>query len=94
MNQGDAYVTDEFWVDVYINPDPAPTAVNQIWEDLADEGLVWGVTAGALPLAPGEAITLTVGGDHVDMNSRELGVVDRGDIQPCIVLRPDGRQTQ
>ena len=60
-NQGNAPVTDEFWVDVYINPNPAPTAVNQIWPDLADEGLVWGVTAAALPLAPGGVLTLTVG---------------------------------
>ena len=60
-NQGNAPVSDDFWVDAYINPDPAPTAVNQIWNDLADEGLVWGVTAGALPLAPGDVLTLTVG---------------------------------
>ena len=60
-NQGSAPVTDEFWVDVYINPDPAPTAVNQLWPDLADEGLVWGVTAAALPLAAGDVLTLTVG---------------------------------
>ncbi len=30
-------------------------------DQLGDEGLVWGVTAAALPLAPGEEITLTVG---------------------------------
>jgi len=40
---------------------PVPTGVNQIWPDLADEGLVWGVTAAALPLAPGDVLTLTVG---------------------------------
>ena len=56
-NEGNASVSDEFWVEVYINPDTAPTAVNQIWPDLADEGLVWGVTT-ALP--PGDVITLTV----------------------------------
>jgi len=60
-NQGNTPVTADFWVDAYINPDPVPTAVNQIWNDLADEGLVWGVTAGALPLAPGDVLTLTVG---------------------------------
>ena len=60
-NQGNAPVTDAFWVDVYIDPDPAPTAVNQIWSDLCQEGLVWGITADALPLAPGEDVTLTVG---------------------------------
>lgn len=49
-------------MDVYINPDPVPTAVNQIWHDgRCDRGIVWGVTAGALPLAPGDILTLTVG---------------------------------
>jgi subtilisin-like proprotein convertase family protein len=57
-NQGSVPVNDDFWVDVYIDPDPIPTAVNQTWNGLADMGLVWGVTA---PLAPGEAITLTIG---------------------------------
>jgi hypothetical protein len=57
-NQGNAAATDDFWIDAYIDPDPAPTRVNQIWNELADEGLVWGVT---VDLAPGEAITLTVG---------------------------------
>ena len=57
-NQGSAPVADSFWVDVYVDPDPVPTAVNQIWPDLADEGLVWGVTDG---LGPGEALTLNVG---------------------------------
>jgi len=60
-NQGSTPVTDEFWVDVYVNPSPAPTGVNQLWPDLADEGLVWGVKAAALPLAPGDVLTLTVG---------------------------------
>lgn len=59
-NQGNAPVTDEFRVDVYINPDPVPTAVNQTWDHLCDEGLVWGVEGGALPLEPGERLALTV----------------------------------
>jgi hypothetical protein len=63
-NEGNAPVTDEFWVDVYINPNPVPTHVNQVWPDLGSQGLVWGVMADALPLAPGESLTLTVGGDH------------------------------
>jgi uncharacterized repeat protein (TIGR01451 family) len=57
-NVGSAPVAGGFWVDVYIAPDPAPTAVNQIWPDLADQGLVWGITDG---LGPGEALTLNVG---------------------------------
>lgn len=62
-NVGDApvYVGEAFWVDVYVNPATPPTQVNQIWTDLGPEGLVWGVTAPALPLAPGQAVTLTVG---------------------------------
>jgi hypothetical protein len=65
-NVGGAAVqtNQEFWVEVYIDPDPVPTGVNQMWEDLCDEGLRWGVTASALPLAPGEAITLTIGDEY------------------------------
>jgi len=63
-NQGATAVMpgNDFWVDVYIDPDPVPTAVNQIWEDLADEGLAWGVTLppGA-PFDPGRSLTLSVG---------------------------------
>jgi len=57
-NHGSVPVDDSFWVDVYIDPDPVPSAVNQVWSDLTDEGLVWGVTTS---IAPGEAITLTMG---------------------------------
>jgi len=57
-------VEDEFWVDVYINPDIEPTHVNQTWEHVGSQGLVWGVTEGALPLYPGEALTLTVSDDY------------------------------
>jgi hypothetical protein len=60
-NEGGAPVTQPFFVDVYLDPDPAPTAVNQLWNDLAEQGLVWAVTEPALPLAPGDVLTLTVG---------------------------------
>jgi len=60
-NVGNSPVRDEFWVDVYLDPDPPPTAVNQPWTELCAEGLVWGVIPPALPLSPGEAVTLTVG---------------------------------
>jgi hypothetical protein len=60
-NVGNAPVTDEFWVDLYIDPNPAPTTVNQIWVDLADEGATWGVTTAVLPLTPGDVLTLTIG---------------------------------
>ncbi len=58
-NQGTTPVVDAFWVDVYLNPDVAPTQVNQTWEKVGDEGLVWGVTN--LPILVGETITLTIG---------------------------------
>jgi len=60
-NEGNGPVSDEFWVQVYIDPDPIPTGVNQLWYDLGDEGMLWGVTSAALPLAPGDTITLTYG---------------------------------
>jgi len=57
-NVGNAAEVDDFWVDAYIDPDPLPTQVNQIWNLLADQELVWGVT---VDLRPGETLTLTVG---------------------------------
>ena len=68
-NQGDApitkVITQEFWVDLYVNPTPPPTGVNQIWKDgRSTHGIVWGVTTDALPLAPGGTITLTFGGEY------------------------------
>jgi uncharacterized repeat protein (TIGR01451 family) len=58
-NQGNAPVTDEFWVEAYVNPHTAPTAVNQLWWELGTEGMFWGITEDLLPLNPGETITLT-----------------------------------
>jgi len=46
-------------VDVYVDPVTPPTAVNQTWQYLCTQGLVWGITADALPLAPGDVLTLT-----------------------------------
>ncbi len=60
-NLGPAPVTDEFWVDAYIAPRIVPTAVNQIWNWVGDQGLVWGVVSSTLPLAPGDILTLTFG---------------------------------
>ena len=65
-NVGNAPVlpTDEFWVDLYINPDPVPTGVDQTWGGLCDQGMVWGVEQSALPLESGGTITLTMGGKY------------------------------
>jgi hypothetical protein len=72
-NQGDMPVEadflNEFWVDVYIGlKDPAnpPTQVNDIWQDFAQQGFSWGVTLAALPLAPGDTLTLTVNDAYYD----------------------------
>ncbi|MFP4395676.1 MAG: hypothetical protein ACLFTI_10480, partial [Anaerolineales bacterium] len=64
-NQGSAPVRDEFWIDAYINPHTVPTEVNQTWELLASQGLVWGIEGPALSeLVPGGTLTLTVGDMH------------------------------
>jgi len=65
-NQGNAPVVDGFWVEGYVDPDTAPTAVNQLWWDLGDEGTFWVVPENLLPLKPGETITLAVGDDTYD----------------------------
>jgi len=61
QNNGNAPVTNDFWVDLYVNPNPVPTRVNQTWQMTAPYGAVWGVTASALPLNPGGTLTLSVG---------------------------------
>jgi hypothetical protein len=61
VNRGNNPAIEDFWVDAYVDPQTVPTAVNQTWEMVGSQGLVWGVTA---DLAPGETLTLTVGGDH------------------------------
>jgi PKD repeat protein len=71
-NVGDAPVTSAFWVDLYVDPNPAPNQVNQIWGDLAEQGGVWGVTAQALPLAPGQSLTLQVGDGFYDRSRSRL----------------------
>jgi hypothetical protein len=62
-NQGNAAVADEFWVDLYVNPNPAPTSVNHVWHDgRSTQGIAWGVTASAFPsLQPSGVLTLTIG---------------------------------
>lgn len=53
---------NEFWVDAYINPQTALTAVNQTWNTVGAQGLTWGITATALSgLQPGGVLTLTLG---------------------------------
>lgn len=63
-NVGNHAVTKEFWVELYLDPNPAPTGVNQLWQDVGKAGAAWGVTGDALPLAPGQSLVLTVGDHH------------------------------
>ncbi|GAB4153164.1 MAG: hypothetical protein Fur005_04030 [Roseiflexaceae bacterium] len=67
-NQGEAPVTDTFWVDLYINPTTAPTAVNQIWQTQGGTGAVWGITGSALPIPAGATRTLTIGDVYYQAN--------------------------
>lgn len=65
LNQGHAPVHGEFFVDAYIDPRPAPTAVNQTWDQLGSRGLVWAITQDVLwRLGPGGALTLNVNDAH------------------------------
>jgi hypothetical protein len=58
-NQGNAPVTDAFWVDVYINPTRPPTVVNETFDDIGTQGLAWAVTQqGIRQLVPGGSLTL------------------------------------
>jgi uncharacterized repeat protein (TIGR01451 family) len=59
-NQGNQPVVDTFWVDLYVDPERAPQSVNDTWYSLGQHGAVWGVDESALPLAPGETVTLTL----------------------------------
>jgi len=77
LNQGSGPVSDDFWVDVYINPDPPPSAVNQTWPMLSEEGLVWGVAG--VNLNPGQSLTLTIGSlYYVESDSNFSGFIPNG----------------
>ena len=59
-HQGTAPVVNAFWVDAYVNPDPVPGRVNQTWNKVAQEGLVWAVYGEMLPIKVGGTLTLTL----------------------------------
>ena len=61
-NQGQRAVLpgQDFWVDLYVNPDPPPAAVNQTWNSLSSYGAAWLVFGGALPINPGASRTLSL----------------------------------
>ncbi|MCA9955053.1 MAG: tandem-95 repeat protein, partial [Anaerolineales bacterium] len=55
-NQGTMATSSGFWVDFYVDPSPVPTHENQVWSDVSDEGIVWGVN---VPIAAGDSLTLS-----------------------------------
>lgn len=71
-NVGTAAVTSEFWVDLYITPQTAPTAVNQTWQMVGTQGVAWGITASALPLDPGESLTLTLASPYFSASDSRI----------------------
>ncbi len=46
-----------FWIDVYVDPIIVPTHVNQTWEQVSTQGMVWAVRQA---FAPGETLALRV----------------------------------
>jgi hypothetical protein len=66
QNIGNGLVLNEFWVDLYVDPVPPPTGVNEVWDDgRSEQGIVWGVTEAALPaLTSGGVLTLTLDGPY------------------------------
>lgn len=61
-NEGSVTSTKSFWVDLYVDPAPEPTGVNQVWADgRSQHGLVWG---GTTTIAPDELLCLTIGDDY------------------------------
>ena len=76
-NQGTTAVTNDFWVDTYINPTIPPTHVNQTWETQGGEGIVWGVTN--VTLAPGDSMILSLASPYYDAaNSNFSGSIVAG----------------
>jgi hypothetical protein len=78
-NTGSGPAVQPFWVDLYINPASVPTRVNQTWNTVGSQGLVWAVSAAALPLAPGASLTLASGDQFFQPDySRQSGPLQAG----------------
>lgn len=72
-NYGTEPITEEFWVDLYLDPTTAPTEVNQRWEDLGTYGAHWGITTANLPLDPGEGLYLIGTKEYTLTSTSEVG---------------------
>ncbi|MEM7033851.1 MAG: PKD domain-containing protein [Chloroflexota bacterium] len=89
QNQGDRPLTASmgFWVDLYVNPDSAPTQVNDVWHDgRSTEGIVWGIHGPILSqLYPGGKITLHLNDDYMVGSTLFSGI----DLNDVIVIQTD-----
>ncbi|MBM7845056.1 isopeptide-forming domain-containing fimbrial protein [Herpetosiphon giganteus] len=63
-NAGTEPLAGGYWVDAYINPTQAPTAVNQPWNSLGNFGMAWAIPTNAPALAPNASLTLISGGQY------------------------------
>ncbi|MEM7336763.1 MAG: Calx-beta domain-containing protein [Chloroflexota bacterium] len=63
-NIGNATVTEPFWIDVYIDPEVPPTAVNQTIDTQNSAGAIWLVHGNLLPLYPNQTLTLTLDDEY------------------------------
>ncbi len=68
-NAGGLAVTDDFWVDLYVNPDTPPAAVNDTIETLQSDGMVWAIEASATPIGPDATVTLTLASSSFNMGT-------------------------
>ncbi len=90
-NMGDAPVTNAFWVDLYVDPSPAPTKVNDVWTDgRSRQGVVWGVTSAALPLQSGASLTLSLSSPYLRTDATTLRQVASGAV---LVVQVDSAST-
>lgn len=72
-NQGGKSITDEFWVDLYINPATPPTGPNETIETLDSQGLVWLIPAEALPIPSGGTLSLQIDGPYYQTDKSDFG---------------------
>ena len=83
-NQGPAPIAagDGFWVNVYVNPNPPPAQVNDVWYDgRSVEGLEWGVDGPILgQLTSGGVITSTIGDVYNVIGTNTFTGLTPGDI--------------
>ncbi|GAA5526302.1 hypothetical protein Hgul01_00074 [Herpetosiphon gulosus] len=63
-NTGSEPLSGGYWVDAYINPAQAPTAVNQPWNSIGLFGMAWAIPTNAPVLAPNATLTLISGGQY------------------------------